>query len=120
MRSSNWYFVSDNFDYVIDPVNKEYVETPQESLFAGAMDCDGHAVLLAALQESIGINAELVFIPSHVFVRIQLPEASKRYKNYKKDKEDHWVYLDTTCKSCSFGELPLQDTNKQQTYLEVS
>lgn len=108
-----YYFVRDNFEYVSDPVKNEYIETPLESLFTGAMDCDGYAILLTTLQESIGINTQLVFIPSHVFVRINLPEASKRYK------KGDWIYLDGTCKECDFGELPLQDVGKQETYLEV-
>ncbi|MBW2974780.1 transglutaminase-like domain-containing protein [Candidatus Woesearchaeota archaeon] len=109
-----YYFVRDNFDYVKDPYNKEYIETPLESLFSGSMDCDGHAVLLGTLEESIGIEAQLVFIPSHAFVRVYLPEALKRYR------KGSWIYLDATCKDCVFGELPLQDKDKRETYLDIT
>ena len=68
-----YYFVRDNFDYASDPVNKEYIETPKEALFSGAFDCDGYAVLLATIQESIGVDTQLVFTPSIVYVRIYVP-----------------------------------------------
>jgi len=98
-----YYFVRDNIEYVSDPFKFEYIESPYEVLYAGIADCDGHAVLLSALEGSIGINSELVFIPNHVFVRIKLTDAAKRYKN------NGWIYLDPTCKNCEFGELPLAD-----------
>lgn len=108
-----YYFVRDNFDYVSDPVNREYIETPKESLFGGVMDCDGYSVLLSTLQESIGVDAQLVFIPSHVYVRIYLPEATKMYKR------GDWIYLDATCKNCDFGEISFHSLNKEESYLEV-
>lgn len=108
-----YYFVQANFGYVSDPIKKEYIEHPRESLFSGAMDCDGHAILLSSLMESIGINSELVFITGHVFVRIELEQARKKYRR------GNWVYLDSTCKTCNFGEIPVSDLNKEEYYLEV-
>ena len=61
------------------------------------------AIILASLLGAIGIDYELIFIPSHVFLRIRLNEALKRYKI------GNWVYLDWTCDTCEFGELPLTD-----------
>lgn len=98
-----YYFVRDNFDYISDPVNREYVEDPKEVLVKGGADCESGTILLANLLESIGIVTEMVFIPQHAFLRIKLPEASKRYKI------DDWVYLDWTCDNCEFGEIPLKN-----------
>jgi len=108
-----FYFVRDNFKYVGDPPD-EYIETFEESMLTGGSDCDGHAALLANLLEAVGIDAELVFIPRHVFVRIRLPEASKRYK-----QDSNYVYLDPTCKSCDFGEIPRKNKDMQMTFVEV-
>ncbi|RMF56020.1 transglutaminase family protein [Candidatus Woesearchaeota archaeon] len=107
-----FYFVRDNFNYVGDPPD-EYIETLLESLVSGGSDCDGHATALATLEEAIGVNAQLVFIPRHVFVRIKLDEAPKKYKL------DDWIYLDATCKQCEFGEIPYQNKDKRKTFLEV-
>jgi len=98
-----YYFVRNNIEYVADPLGFEYVENPEEALYTKASDCEGGTILMASLLGAIGLDYELIFIPSHVFLRIKLNKALKRYKT------GEWVYLDWTCKSCDFGELPLND-----------
>ncbi len=98
-----YYFVRNNIEYVADPLGFEYVEDPKEVLYTKAGDCESGSLVLASLMGAIGLDYELVFIPSHVFLRIKLNEALKRYK------QGNWVYLDWTCKNCRFGELPLED-----------
>ncbi len=100
-----YYFVRDNIEYVADPLGFEYVEEPKEALATRASDCEGGAILLASLLGAIGLEHELVFIPNHVFLRVRMDDALKRYKI------NEWIYLDWTCKSCGFGELPLSDKN---------
>jgi hypothetical protein len=107
-----YYFLRDNFDYISDPVNFEYVEKPQDMLFSGGGDCESGTLLMANLMEAVGIDSELVFIPNHAFLRIKLPEASKRYK-----QDQLWVYLDWTCKQCDFGEIPIGNLNQRMNYL---
>ncbi|MBR9677385.1 transglutaminase domain-containing protein [Candidatus Woesearchaeota archaeon] len=107
-----YYYVRDNTDYVSDPISAEYVEHPLEVAVSQAADCESGAILLAALMESIGVDAQLVFIPQHAFVRIKLDDASQRYV-----QPDGWIYLDWTCKSCSFSEVP--NNNIEKIYLEV-
>ena len=99
-----FYFVRDNFDYVGDPVNYEYIKSAKESLSSKALDCDDFSVLLANLEEAVGVDAEFVFIPGHVYVKIYLPDARKGYK-----QPDNWIYLDATCSNCRFGEVPYKD-----------
>jgi len=98
-----YYFVRDNIEYVADPLGLEYFEDPKELLVTKGGDCESGTMLLASLLGAIGVNYELVFIPNHVFLKIKLNKALKRYKI------DEHVYLDWTCKSCEFGELPLSD-----------
>ena len=109
-----FYFVRDNLDYVRDPVDFEYVEDPKEVLHNGGGDCESGALLLASLQESIGIDAQVVMIPGHAFLRVKLPEAVRRYK-----QDGDWVYLDWTCSGCAFGEIPLQNRDKKRSYMDV-
>ena len=108
-----YYFVRDNIEYVADPVNFEYVEDPTEVLSSEGGDCESGTLLMASLLEAIGVDAELVFIPNHAFLRIRLDKALKRYK------VGDWIYLDWTCSSCRFGEVPLSDKNKHMSYLDV-
>ena len=94
-----YYFVRDNIEYVSDPVGKEYIEPPVEVLKTGGADCESGAILLAALEESIGVSARFVLIPNHALIKIFMPDAPKRYRH------GEWIYLDWTCSSCDFGEL---------------
>lgn len=100
-----YYFVRNNIEYVADPLGFEYVEDPKEVLYTKGGDCESGTLLLASLLGAIGIDYELVFIPAHVFLKIRLDKALKRYKI------NNYVYLDWTCKNCNFGELPLEDKN---------
>ena len=96
-----YYFTRNNIIYISDPPY-EYVKSAKETLVTKGGDCDDHAVLLANLMQAIGINTEFVFVPGHVFIRIYLPEALKKYKV----KETDWINLDPTCSDCEFGEIP--------------
>ena len=106
-----FYFVRDNFDYVSDP-RTEYVESAREVLATGGSDCDGMAVLLANLEEAIGIETRFVFITNHVYVQIKLDEAMKKYKT-----EDGWINLDATCNYCGFGEIPYKNIESRKSYV---
>ncbi|MDD5087145.1 MAG: transglutaminase-like domain-containing protein [Candidatus Nanoarchaeia archaeon] len=106
-----FYFVRDNFNYVSDP-ETEYIESAREVLATGGADCDGIAVLLANLQEAIGVETRFVFIPGHVYVQIKLEDALKKYKT-----QDDWINLDPTCSYCEFGEIPYQNIESRKTYV---
>lgn len=108
-----YYFIRDNYRYIPDPVGIEYIEDPREFLVAGGGDCESGAIALAALQEAIGIDAQIVLVPKHAYVRIKLAEAPGTIK------KDGWIYLDWTCKDCAFGELPAESWKKQAAYIEV-
>ncbi|MBW2999903.1 transglutaminase-like domain-containing protein [Candidatus Woesearchaeota archaeon] len=106
-----FYFVQDNFDYVSDP-SDEYIETAKEVLATGGSDCDGAAILLANLEQAIGVRTRFVFIPGHVFIQAWIPEAHKKYK-----EQDDWINLDPTCRYCGFGEIPIKNKDKPRTYV---
>jgi len=108
-----YYFTRDNINYVSDPIGEEYLEDPKEVLLTSAADCESGAILLASMMEAIGIDAQLVFIPGHAFVRIKLDKARAKYKI------DDYIYLDWTCNQCTFGEIPYKNINKEKQILEV-
>ena len=107
-----FYFVRDNFEYVLDPTAFEYVKSAKQSLVSGGGDCDDASVLLASLLDSVGIRTKFVFIPGHVYVQAYLPESLRKYKVNK-----DWVNLDATCGNCEFGEVPYQNVDKNKRYL---
>ena len=98
-----YYFVRDNIEYVSDPYAKEYIASPVETLKTGGGDCDDGALLLAAMLDAVGIEARIVVIPGHAIVKASIPDAAPKYKIYE------WVYMDWTCSSCSFGEMPYKN-----------
>ena len=109
-----YYFVRDNFDYISDPVNFEYVEMPFDFVLSGGGDCESGTLLMTNLLEAVGIDVELVFIPGHAFLRAKLPQASSKYK-----MDGDWVYLDWTCKTCDFGEISPNSVKAKKSFLEV-
>jgi hypothetical protein len=112
---SLYYFIKDNFQYISDPVNFEYVEKTEDFLISGGGDCESGTLALANLMEAVGIRTELILIPGHAFLRINLPESISSYKS----KED-WIYLDWTCKNCNFGEQPYNNIGKNEKYVSLS
>lgn len=110
-----YYFIRDNFQYISDPVNFEYVEKTEDFFLGGGGDCESGTLAMANLMEAIGIQSELVLIPGHALLRINLPESVSSYK-----RKGSWIYLDWTCKACEFGKLPYQDINKKETYVQLS
>jgi transglutaminase-like putative cysteine protease len=108
-----FYFVRDNFNYVSDPTEFEYVKTAKESLAVQGGDCDDASILLATLLEAVGVKTRLVFIPGHVYVQAYLPDALKSYKSM-----GHWIDLDSTCRNCRFGEIPFKNLGKEKAYVE--
>lgn len=90
-----YYFVRDNVVYLDDPVD-EYYETPEETLLAGAADCDGQAILLASLMQAVGVVTRFRYTPGHVAVEAYVPTKNVFDKPYVRE----WVVYDATCKEC--------------------
>lgn len=71
-------FVRDNIRYVQDPVDYEYLTTPEKVLEIGQEDCDGKSTLLAALLKSTGHPTRFAAIAfnnepfSHVLVETKV------------------------------------------------
>lgn len=109
-----FYWVRDNFQYVGDPPTG-YLEDPFETMYMGGGDCDSLAILLANLEQAIGVNTRLAFIPGHVYVQVWIEHAPRKYK-----EKDGWITLDPTCRTCDFGEIPYSTWNKEnKDYLYV-
>ncbi len=101
---AEYYFVRDRFDYVSE--YDEYVQSAREMLVTRGGDCDDHAVLLLNLMLAIGIPAKFVPVPGHVYIKIHLDDAPRKYLD-----SEGWISLDPTCKSCDFGEISAKYTS---------
>lgn len=65
-------YVEDNIEYVSDPSGFDYMAKPSDTLTAGAGDCDDHALLLAALIESIGGTPRIYLTEDHMFPAVYI------------------------------------------------
>lgn len=104
-----YYFVRDNFKYVGE--QDEYIQTPNEMLYTGGGDCDDFAVMIASMQQAIGVPTRFVKVPGHVYNIIYIDNAPGKYK------QDGWIPMDATCSNCDFGDVPRKYKEEEKGYL---
>ncbi|UCD03487.1 MAG: transglutaminase domain-containing protein [Candidatus Woesearchaeota archaeon] len=96
-------FIRNRIAYINDPASREYVQLPQKTLLQEAGDCDDKSLALAAMLESIGIDADVGVTSNHAFVRVNLPEASFWIR-----RNSDYVYLDPSSNR-DFGEISFRE-----------
>ena len=98
-----YYYVRD-LRYVSDPVSRQYVQSPAETLLSGAGDCEDKALASAVMLESIGIDADVGVTNDHAFVRVHSSDAPfwKR--------ADEYIWLDPITNQ-AYGELSFLNKN---------
>ena len=108
--------INENWNYVNDPQDEEYIAKASESVRLLAGDCDDHSILMAAAIKAIGGTPRLVYTKGHIYPEILVgskkdfevisslirrklfaEEISGRTINYHKDESgDIWLNLDYT------------------------
>lgn len=59
--------IKNRWNYVNDPVGREYIATASESLQHFSGDCDDHAILMAACIRAIGGTPRLIHTGGHIY-----------------------------------------------------
>jgi len=62
--------INDNWNYVSDPEDEEYIAMASESVKLLAGDCDDHSILMAAAIKAIGGRPRLVYTKGHIYPEI--------------------------------------------------
>ena len=62
--------INDNWNYVNDPQDDEYIARASESVKLLAGDCDDYSILMAAAIKSIGGTVRLVYTKGHIYPEI--------------------------------------------------
>ena len=108
--------INENWNYVSDPQDEEYIAKASESVKLLAGDCDDHSILMAAAIKSIGGTPRLVYTEGHIYPEILIgskkdfeqisslirkklfpEECGGRTIHYHKDASgDVWLNLDYT------------------------
>lgn len=110
--------INDNWNYVSDPKNGDYIATASESLKYLSGDCDDHSILMAACVRAIGGTPRLIHTKGHIYPEIligslqDLETVNYLIKNILFEKESYrkqlhyhidernqvWLNLDYTAK----------------------
>jgi hypothetical protein len=108
--------INENWNYVSDPQDDEYIAKASESVNLLAGDCDDHSILMAAAIKAIGGTPRLVYTQGHIYPEILIgkkkeldyitrlihnklfgKESSGKTIHYHKDDEGNiWLNLDYT------------------------
>ena len=108
--------INENWNYVSDPQDDEYIAKASESVKLLAGDCDDHSILMAAAIKSIGGVPRLVYTKGHIYPEILIgkkkeldyltklihnklfpKESMGKTIHYHKDEEGNvWLNLDYT------------------------
>ena len=96
-----YYYIRDSNTYTSDP-ERQYVQSPGETLISGGGDCEDKSSAVAAMLESIGIDADIGLTSNHAFVRAYLPDAPFWIRR------DKYVWLDPTTQ-LEFGQIGFDD-----------
>lgn len=110
--------INSKWNYVNDPVSREYFAKASESIQHLSGDCDDHSILMAACIKAIGGTARLVVTNGHIYPEIYIGDSKDlstinylikkslfRYesrghelKYHIDDEDDIWLNLDYTAK----------------------
>lgn len=108
--------INENWNYVNDPQDEEYIAKASESVKLLAGDCDDHSILMAAGIKAIGGTPRLVYTKGHIYPEILIgnkkdldymsslirkklfPQKSmgKTLHYHKDEKGNIWLNLDYT------------------------
>ena len=108
--------INENWNYVSDPQDEEYIAKASESVNLLAGDCDDHSILMAAAVKSIGGIPRLVYTNGHIYPELLIgnkkdldhiskliheklfpKESNRRTIHYHQDEDGNiWVNLDYT------------------------
>src|SRR5437762_3176726 len=108
--------INENWNYVSDPQDEEYIAKASESVNLLAGDCDDHSILMAAAVKSIGGTQRLVYTNGHIYPELLIgsrkdldhmskliheklfpKESNHRTIHYHQDENGNiWINLDYT------------------------
>ncbi len=102
--SAIYSYIRKHIRYVSDPINKDYIASPCETILTEAGDCEDHALLLFSMLNSVGIDSKIVRISDeHTFVAIDSDTPiNNMCENpiYIKINKKKYILADTTSSNC--------------------
>jgi hypothetical protein len=96
-------YIVENFRYIADPADREFIQTPFETLDIKGGDCEDLAILACSLLENIGIRTYLVLTEDHAYALVS-----------GIDPDNLWLYINK-----SLQEQFIEDHNMISSIDEV-
>ena len=107
-------FVQQGVPYVLDM--GEYKKYPIETIAEYGGDCEDKAALLAALLNTFGFDACMVWLPGHMVVGISCTNCGGYYEHEGKK----YSFIETTAGGWRIGQVPQEYQMANATILEVT
>lgn len=86
--------VVENFNYVSDPLDEEFIQSPNETLLVRGGDCEDLSILLISLLENIGFKTYLFLTQDHFMASVANVNTSDLWSHIKKSLtrqvEEEW------------------------------
>lgn len=106
-----WDAVLSQVRYTEDPVGKETLRAPRDTLLLGIADCDDFTILFCGLLESLGKECRIVTISQAGAPPLPyMPEWTHVYPETRID--GRWIALDAARKKPQFGAQPRHFSRK--------
>jgi len=84
-------YIVENFMYIADPENTEFVQSPFETLDLEGGDCEDLAILACSLLENIGIKTYLVLTENHAYALVSGINSDSLWKYINKSLEEQYI-----------------------------
>lgn len=108
--------INSHWDYVYDPINREYIAKASESVHHLRGDCEDHAIFMAACLKAIGCDVRIILSIKHAYPEMKVAKKDFEKVQYLIEKElfeaeiehddplyyhidsigDYWLNLDYT------------------------
>lgn len=98
-----WKAINDEWIYIKDPTDREYIAKATVSLKRLSGDCDDYSILMAACLKSIGASVRLVRTANHIYPELGFESKADldnviyliRNKLFKKDAKNKTIHYHT-------------------------
>ena len=84
-------YVVEDFTYIADPENTEYIQSPFETLDSKGGDCEDLTILACSLLENIGIRTYIVLTEDHAYALVSGIDSDYLWSYINKSLQEQFV-----------------------------
>jgi hypothetical protein len=84
-------YIVEDFTYIADPEEREYIQSPSETLNLKGGDCEDLTILACSLLESIGIRTYLVLTENHAYALVSGIDPDNLWKYVNESLQEQFI-----------------------------